>query len=113
MSKNEPWTWLVQIVVTTLTTAPALRPYSASKFEATRSSAMASMGRMVAGVPNTPASLMAGSLREPSFMSVPSGGELLARPRGPLAEEMANEPGGAANLAGGGRKPGTRENSVL
>src|SRR5580698_6106640 len=69
-----------------LITPPALRPYSASKFDSTRSSATASSGRIVAGVPNTPASLIAGSFRYPSFISVPASKKLFERPRAPFTE---------------------------
>ena len=40
--------------------------------EITGIASSASMGRIVAGTPNTPPSFTAGSLRYPSFMSVPS-----------------------------------------
>ena len=49
--------------VTMFTIAPAFLPYSASAPEMIGNSATASIGRIVAGVPKTPASLMAGSLR--------------------------------------------------
>jgi hypothetical protein len=39
--------------VTMFTMAPELRPYSDSKFESIAASEIASIGRMVAGVPNT------------------------------------------------------------
>jgi len=52
--------------------APPFRPYSGSKFESTRISLTASIGKTADGVANTPPWLMAGSLRYPSFMSVPS-----------------------------------------
>src|SRR5260370_34469948 len=43
---------LVPLLVTMLTIAPALRPYSGWKFESTFTSATASRGKIVAGVPN-------------------------------------------------------------
>ena len=81
------------LFVTILTVAPALRPYSGSKLESTRTSATASIGRIVAGVPKTPASLIAGSFRYPSFMSVPSSRKLFERPRAPFIEKTPNDPG--------------------
>src|SRR5690348_2666617 len=92
-SINEPCQVLVPLLVTILTMAPELRPYSASVLDNTRNSATASIGRMVAGSPNTPASLMAGSFRYPSFMSVPSSRKLLARPRDPFIENVPKDPG--------------------
>ena len=62
-SNSVPCGELVPDLVTILITAPALRPYSGVKSVITASSAMASTGRIVAGVPNTPASLIAGSFR--------------------------------------------------
>src|SRR6202000_1131846 len=82
-----------------LITPPALRPYSASKFESTRNSATASSGKIVAGVPNTPASLIAGSFRYPSFISVPSSKKLFERPRAPFTANTPKESRQILNLA--------------
>ena len=62
-SKADPCSLLPPDRVTMLTMAPALRPYSASTPDSTGNSSMASTGRMVEGVPNTPPWLMAGRFR--------------------------------------------------
>ncbi len=64
---------------------------------------------MVARVPKTPASLMAGSLRYPSFMSVPSRRKLLERPRAPFTENVPNDPGESVIWSGEPATPGTRK----
>src|SRR3954468_11570997 len=62
-SINEPCNALVPLLVTILTIAPELRPYSASVFDKTRNSATASIGRIVAGAAQPAPLLVAGALR--------------------------------------------------